>query len=667
MLALAPSDGPLYRGRLLRALAAFAVPAGLAIAAASLASFFLVDTVFGGSLEAGRTAATTTLVVLGLCFILLLERGPGREHIAIQSYMLALVAALGALYALILAVQPVRDFFDLTRMGGGQLFLALLSAAAGLVLASVVWRIPVIEQLEDKPAATRRGADRARHRASHRAARPPHPALGTLLMPSSGPVGLRLTAHPRTPPAAPRSSPPSGRRAAPRRCCASSSMPASTSSGSTSPTGPPRSRPRTSAGSARSARRSAARSGSSGTFPGPKLRLGDLEGDVAVLHSGSNVVLRGRDQRDAAETPSSSRSSGTASPRRCTRATPSSSPTAGSGSRSSPIEGGHVTCEIEAGGAVSSHQGVNLPGADADLPETGASDQPWIDFACDNGIDLLAVSFVRRPSDLEKVEARLRERGADIPLIAKIEKPQAAERAEEIIEAAGSGIMVARGDLGVELPIEEVPGAQKRLIALAGRASKPAITATQMLATMVRASRPTRAEVTDVANAIYDGTDAVMLSEETAIGDYPVEAVRVMDRIARVTEPRLHYGELVFTRVEEHEHDIAETVAQVAVAACYRLGLKAIVCPTSSGRTARLISAHRPRVPVLAVSPAAGDRPPDEPALRHQLGAGRGLDLDPQAARRLRDARPRSGDRRVRRPGRDHRRATGAGHRHQPL
>ena len=151
VLALAPSDGPLYRGRLLRALAAFAVPAGLAIAAASLASFFLVDTVFGGSLEAGRTAATTTLVVLGLCFILLLERGPGREHIAIQSYMLALVAALGALYALALAVPAARDFFDLTPMGGGQLFLALLSAAAGLVLASVVWRIPAIEQLEERP------------------------------------------------------------------------------------------------------------------------------------------------------------------------------------------------------------------------------------------------------------------------------------------------------------------------------------------------------------------------------------------------------------------------------------------------------------------------------------------------------------------------------------
>ena len=150
VLALAPSDGPLYRGRLLRALAAFAVPAGLAIAAGSLASFFMVDTLFGGSLDEGRTAATTTLVILGLSFILLLERGPGREHIAIQSYMLALVAALGALYALALAVEPLRDFFELTQLAGGQLFLALLSAAGGLVLASAVWRLPQIERLEEE-------------------------------------------------------------------------------------------------------------------------------------------------------------------------------------------------------------------------------------------------------------------------------------------------------------------------------------------------------------------------------------------------------------------------------------------------------------------------------------------------------------------------------------
>ncbi len=148
VLALAPSDGPLYRGRLLRALAAFAVPAGLATAIGSILSFFLVDTVFGGNLDAGRTAATTTLIVLGLSFVLLLERGPGREHIAIQSYMLALVAGLGALYALILAAAPIRHFFEMELLSATQWFLALLSAAIGLTIASVLWRLPPIERLE---------------------------------------------------------------------------------------------------------------------------------------------------------------------------------------------------------------------------------------------------------------------------------------------------------------------------------------------------------------------------------------------------------------------------------------------------------------------------------------------------------------------------------------
>ena len=148
VLALAPSDGPLYRGRLVRALAAFAVPAGLATALGSILSFFLVDTVFGGTLEAGRTAATTTLIVLGLSFVLLLERGPGREHIAIQSYMLALIAGLGALYALGLAAAPVREFFQMVLLSATQWFLALLSAALGLTFASVLWRLPQIERLE---------------------------------------------------------------------------------------------------------------------------------------------------------------------------------------------------------------------------------------------------------------------------------------------------------------------------------------------------------------------------------------------------------------------------------------------------------------------------------------------------------------------------------------
>ncbi len=148
VLALAPSDGPLYRGRLLRALAAFAVPAGLATALGSILSFFLVDTVFGGTLEAGRTAATTTLIILGLAFVLLLERGPGREHIAIQSYMLAMVAGLGALFALILAAAPVREFFDMALLDATQWFLALLCAAVGLTIASAMWRLPAIERLE---------------------------------------------------------------------------------------------------------------------------------------------------------------------------------------------------------------------------------------------------------------------------------------------------------------------------------------------------------------------------------------------------------------------------------------------------------------------------------------------------------------------------------------
>jgi len=340
-----------------------------------------------------------------------------------------------------------------------------------------------------------------------------------------------------------------------------------------------------------------------GDLPGPKLRLGEVEQDFAVLHSGSRVVL------------SADRSAEPGNPERLpvmfggiTAAVSESDPVFLADGRVRlkvlSVDGTEVRCEVEAGGAVSSHQGINLPGADSELPHTGAHDQEWIEFAVDRGIDLLAVSFVRRPSDLETVASSLADLDAVIPLIAKVEKPQAAERAAEIIDAAESGVMVARGDLGVELPLEEVPGTQKHLLALAGRAAKPSITATQMLATMVRASRPTRAEVADVANAIYDGTDAVMLSEETAVGEHPVEAVRVMDRIARATEPHLPYGNWVFNRVAERDDDVSETVAQVAVAATYRLKLAAIVVPTTSGRTARLVSAHRPRVPVIAVSPS---------------------------------------------------------------
>jgi len=335
-----------------------------------------------------------------------------------------------------------------------------------------------------------------------------------------------------------------------------------------------------------------------GDLPGPKLRIGELRDDFAELETGMHVTLTPREIEGDRET------------------IPVSWPGVSDlredqlvyladGAirlRVSDPDQGDVDCEIEVGGTLSSHKGMNIPGG-ADLPATTGVDLGWVEFAVEHGIDLLAVSFVSSADDLTPVIERLRQLDSKIPLIAKIEKREAAANAEEIVRVATGGIMVARGDLGIEVPLEQVPVEQKRLIRVAGQRSKPAITATQMLASMVTARRPTRAEVTDVANAIYDGTDAVMLSEETAVGQHPVEAVRVMDRIARATEPDLRYGEWLFTRTDQTTQDVADSVAQGAVGAVYRLGLKALVVPTNSGRTARLVSAHRPNVPILAVSP----------------------------------------------------------------
>jgi pyruvate kinase len=337
-----------------------------------------------------------------------------------------------------------------------------------------------------------------------------------------------------------------------------------------------------------------------GDLPGPKLRLDEVEGGVVELHTGSELTLTtGEEIGRTVELPVSWEGLPEA-------VSPGDEVYLADGRVRLRVLGagpGEVRCAVEVGGAVASHQGLNLPGTEVSLPSAGHTDLDWVDFAADQGIDLLAVSFVRRAEDLEPVERRVRAAGADIPLIAKIEKPQAAENAEAIMRAALSGIMVARGDLGIEMAIERVPVVQRQLLALAGRHSRPSITATQMLASMVGSPRPTRAEVSDVAAAIYQGTDAVMLSEETAVGDYPVEAVRMMDRIARQAEPDLPYGEWLFNRVTTEASDVAGSVARAAVGSTYTLGLAAVVVPTRSGRTARLVSAHRPRVPVLAVSP----------------------------------------------------------------
>ena len=335
-----------------------------------------------------------------------------------------------------------------------------------------------------------------------------------------------------------------------------------------------------------------------GDLPGPKLRIGELRGDVAELETGMHLTLTPQAvEGDEGTIPVDWPGVGSLREDELVYLADGSIRL-----RVREVEDDGVECEVEVGGTLSSHKGMNIPGVAAG-PAATDSDLGWVEFAVQHGIDLLAISFVSSADDLAPVAERLRSLGSDIPLIAKIEKQEAAENAEAIVRAATGGIMVARGDLGIELPLAQVPVVQKRLIRTAGNLSKPAITATQMLASMVTARRPTRAEVTDVANAIYDGTDAVMLSEETAVGQHPVEAVRVMDQIARATEPDLPYGEWLFTRTDQATQDVADSVAQGAVGAVYRLGLKALVVPTSSGRTARLVSAHRPKVPVLAISP----------------------------------------------------------------
>ena len=332
--------------------------------------------------------------------------------------------------------------------------------------------------------------------------------------------------------------------------------------------------------------------------PGPKLRIGPVAGGVVELEVGDRVVLTAEEVEGTGD-----RLSVTV-PGLAAAMRPKDVAYLADGSirlRVKDVSDGEVVTEVEVGGSVASRQGLNLPNVSMALPAVSDDDHRLIDAGIDMGVDLVALSFVRAAGDLEPVRRHLAERDAPMPVIAKIEKPQAAERADEVVRAA-DGIMVARGDLGIELPIEQVPLVQKRLLAIAGRHARPAITATQMLESMVTSTRPTRAEVADVANAIFDGTDAVMLSQETAVGRDPAGAVRMMAAIAEATERELPYGRMLSER-GVGEQDDAATIAFGAVGAVYRLGLKALVAPTITGRTARLLSSHRPNVPVLALSP----------------------------------------------------------------
>lgn len=254
-------------------------------------------------------------------------------------------------------------------------------------------------------------------------------------------------------------------------------------------------------------------------------------------------------------------------------------------------------CEVIHGGRVASRQGVNIPGPTEHLPAVPDEDLRLLGAGEEMGVDLVALSFVRKPEDIQTVRKHTR-----LPLIAKIEKPQALEHAQEIIKVSDC-VMIARGDLGIETPIEEVPVVQKRLLKLAGQFARPSITATQMLDSMVSSNRPTRAEVNDVANAILDGADAVMLSQETAIGAYPVESVAMMAAIAKNAETIAPYEYWNTQRVIRDERDPGYTIAYNACQAARDLNLAAIIVPTLSGRSVRLVCAHRPTVPIYALSP----------------------------------------------------------------
>lgn len=266
------------------------------------------------------------------------------------------------------------------------------------------------------------------------------------------------------------------------------------------------------------------------------------------------------------------------------------------------VVGADVVCEIINGGTLGENKGINLPGIPVRVPSLTEKDSADLEFALKNGVDAVAVSFVRTAEDVRLVRNRVSAYGGETWIIAKLEKPQAIEHLDSILQAA-DGIMVARGDLGVEVPPEKVPAIQKHIIRRASEYFKPVITATQMLESMIENPRPTRAEVSDVANAVYDGTDAVMLSGESAVGKYPIEAVAMMGRIVSEAERHIKEDHLNEPLLRQTHLSIAETICEATAHAADDLDLRGIALFTESGATARQLSKYHPTAPIYALSP----------------------------------------------------------------
>ena len=330
---------------------------------------------------------------------------------------------------------------------------------------------------------------------------------------------------------------------------------------------------------------------------GPKIRTGRLERhEPILLESGSTVIITPRDI--------------TGTPTRISTTFPDLAREVTEGARIllrdglielrvRTVRGKDVVCDVLNGGMLGEHQGINLPGTALSIPAMTEKDRKDLEFGLKQGVDAIALSFVRSAADVNMVREIVAGHGCDTPLIAKLEKPQAIDHLEEILEAV-DGVMVARGDLGVEMAPEKVPVIQKHVIRRAAVWRKPVITATQMLESMVENPRPTRAEASDVANAIFDGTDSVMLSAETASGHYPREAVAMMARIVIEAESNMEEFTQPRRRRDSHGLSVAETICESIAHAAEDLPMGAIAVFTETGNTARMISKFRPQAPIYA-------------------------------------------------------------------
>ncbi len=333
---------------------------------------------------------------------------------------------------------------------------------------------------------------------------------------------------------------------------------------------------------------------------GPRVRVGEMAGGEAELVAGSRVVLTTHDVAGTAERVTVR---GAPLPR---DVKPGDRVLLDDGAIELQVVGisnTEVETKVAIGGVLKSHKGVVVPGRTLSVPAITEKDKADLAFGIKQGVDYVAMSFVRSAEDIHRLRGIMMEMGGDIPIMAKIEKHEAIPSFDEILLAADA-IMVARGDLGIEIAAEEVPLLQKRIIAKCNAAGKPVVTATQMLDSMIRNPKPTRAEVNDVANAILDGSDATMLSGETAAGSYPVAAVATMARIAETTDAALPYDTLMRRAAAARMRNVTDAIGQATCETAYELGAKAIITSTESGYTARMIARHRPPTRIIAPTPS---------------------------------------------------------------